>query len=173
MELELTAWNVRYIKSTKSHRVSRTLGLLFTKRPTALKILYRISRDLKLPVMVIWAVLAQIHLALKLQVWASRNIPVSVIFALWNTFLSLRKGCPHENGWIFGKFLKGGGGSFPIQKISLHFFCIRNCTFGHEFPKAVWNFSKNSSIMERTGVPYSCPDPGHLVWTASSSHPSF
>ena len=109
----------------------------------------------------------------------------------------LREARPIHYRWIFGKVPKGGrGGSFPIQKILLQFFCIRNCTFGHEFPeklwnrggvisdpknfvansvlvvmtlekiatffpkkggrggsKAVWNFSKNSSIMDRTGVP--------------------
>ena len=48
----------------------------------------------------------------------------------------LREACLHQNGWISGKFPKGGrGGSFPIQKISLQFFCIRNGNFGHEFPE--------------------------------------
>ena len=37
-------------------------------------------------------------------------------------------------------FRRGGGGKFPILKMFLQFFCIRNCSFGNEkiaiyFPK--------------------------------------
>ena len=43
----------------------------------------------------------------------------------------------------FSKNFRRGGRSFPIQKISLQFFCIRNCTFGHEFPEKlpIWKIS--------------------------------
>ena len=30
---------------------------------------------------------------------------------------------------------RGGGGLFPIQKISLRFFCFLNANFGHDFPE--------------------------------------
>ena len=33
--------------------------------------------------------------------------------------------------------------NFRTQKISLQFFCIRNCTFGHEFPEKLWNRGGN------------------------------
>ena len=74
------------------------------------------------------------------------------------------------------KFQRGGRGSFPIQKISLQNFQHQKRQFGgvisvpkifveknrNIFPKkggegskAVWNFSKKSSILVQTGVPQS------------------
>jgi len=35
----------------------------------------------------------------------------------------------------FRKISERGGGSFPIQKISLRFFCFKNANFGHDFPE--------------------------------------
>ena len=49
----------------------------------------------------------------------------------------LRDGWPYQNGWIFGKIPKrGGGGSFPIQKFILQIFAIINGT-------SVMNSGKN------------------------------
>ena len=40
----------------------------------------------------------------------------------------------------FWKSSKGGrGGHFRSKKFRCNFFCIRNCTFGHEFPEKLWN----------------------------------
>ena len=70
--------------------------------------------------------------------------------------------------YIFEKIPKGGGGLFPIQKFMLQIFAIIKGTsvmsFGtnpqHDFPKmrgggskAVWNFSENSSVLERGCFP--------------------
>ena len=91
--------------------------------------------------------------------------------------ISLRDACPINYRWIFGKVPKGGGGVIsdpknfvakflafetPIwgghfrsknfrSKKSLHFSQKRP---GGGGPKAVWNFSKNSSIMVGTGFPH-------------------
>ena len=44
--------------------------------------IFQFSRNPRLPVMVVRAMLAKIHLAFKLQVGASRNIPASIISTL-------------------------------------------------------------------------------------------
>ena len=72
------------------------------------------------------------------------------------------------NFWKSSK--RGGeGGSFPIQKFMLQIFAIINASSvmnsgkkaQHDFPKmrgeggskAVWNFSKNSSVLEMSSSP--------------------
>ena len=58
---------------------------------------------------------------------------------------------------------RGGGGSFPIQKFIFQIFAIINGTLGmnsgknlqYDFDeKAIWNFSKNSSVLVGWGFPY-------------------
>ena len=62
----------------------------------------------------------------------------------WNGAITLerifhlpkREADPFQNGWIFGKVPRGGGGSFSIQKFMLQIFAIIDDT-------SVMNFRKN------------------------------
>ena len=70
----------------------------------------------------------------------------------------------------FRKISKGGGGSFSFQQFMLQIFAIIADTSVLNFrknlqlnffendggggSKAIWNFSKNSSVLEGVGVPY-------------------
>ena len=60
---------------------------------------------------------------------------------------SLREADLLQNGWIFGKVPKGGGGI--SEKFAIWF--SENEGGGL---KAVWNFSENSSVLEEVGFPY-------------------
>ena len=57
----------------------------------------------------------------------------------WNILwarLPLREADPFQNGWIFGKSSKGGGGSFSIQKFMLQILGTLNKAFW------AWNLYK-------------------------------
>ena len=80
--------------------------------------------------------------------------------------LPLGKDGPTKTDEFLEKFQRGGG-PFPIQKFMLQIFAIINASSvmysekkaQHDFPKmrgggskAVWNFSKNSSVL--VGPPF-------------------
>ena len=86
--------------------------------------------------------------------------------------MTFRDGWPHQNGWIFGNLC------FP--KIYVADFCHYKRFFGHVFwkksatwfsenegggAKAVWNFSKNSSLLETP------PFPKCYTWLESCGSP--